>query len=690
MKWWRASAELALALLLVTSTGMVVMMPMPGTVEAADVTNPTIQVIDSVGDVGLYTSIALDSSDNIHVSYYDIAGSALKYADNSMGGWSTWTISDGGDVGRYTSLALDSEDNPHISYLDQTSGHLRYITASGGTWSDHVLDATGFVGYETSIALGTLDQIHISYYDFTNQDLKYATDSGGPWMSWTVDSDGVVGGDSSIAVDSQDRVHVSYWDDTNDDLKYAIRTGGAWAISTVDGGGVVGKYSSLAIDSKDHVHISYYDYANYDLKYATNAGGTWAINTVDSDGDMGIYSSIALDSQDHVHISYLDYSTYDLKYATNKGGTWHAWTLDSAGQVGSESSIAVDSQDRVHISYYDASNRDLKYASFSPPVVTVPGPPLGFNAAAGDGQVQLSWSAPADDGGAAIDHYVVYQDGADVSHVVGTTKTITGLVNGVSYDFAVAAHNSVGTGSPSATVSAMPTTSISVPGAPTGLRGTPGSGQVQLWWNAPTDDGGAAITGYRLYWSEGQTGPFAEVNVPGTSYLHTGLESGRTYFYRVSAINQQGEGAVSGTMSFTTVIASSLPTVPLGLEATAYGYGITLSWEAPAEDGGSPIPGYLIYRGTDSMVAGQIASVSVTSYIDTGLEKGVTYHYSVAAVNGIGVGPSAGPVEAVLEETEGPPGPSALPMEYIAGGLAIAAVAIVAVLYLIRRRRIAP
>ena len=653
---------------------------------AVDLESPTIQIVDSGGEVGRHSSLAIDSRDHAHISYYSISGASLRYANNSGGSWDAWTIDGGGDVGLFTSLALDSQDNAHISYFDSTNVDLKYALISGTVWSDHVIDGGDFVGYETSIALGSHDQIHISYYDFTNDDLKYATDALGPWTEWTIDGPGKVGGESSIVVDSQDRVHISYWDDTNDDLKYAVGSGGSWNIQVVDGSGVVGRYSSIAVDSQDHVHISYYDYASYDLKYATNSGGPWSIQTVDSEGDVGVYTSIAVDSQDHVHISYLDYTNYDLRYATNLGDAWQTWTIDSVGLVGSESSIALDSQDRVHISYWDASNSDLKYVTFSPLVVTAPGPPTGLNAVPGDEQVQLSWSAPADDGGSAIDHYVVYQDGTDIAHIAGTTKIITALTNGVSYDFAVAAHNSAGIGSPSATVSATPTSSVSVPGAPTGLKAIPGSVQVQLSWNAPVDDGGASITGYRLYWSQSQNGPFTVINVAVTSYLHAGLMSGSTYFYRVSAINQEGEGAISGTISSTTVIASSLPTIPLGLVATADSDSITLSWSAPADDGGSPITGYLIYRGTDTTVTGQIASVSLTSHTDTGLEKGVTYHYSVAAVNSIGAGPSAGPVDAALEEAGSPTGPSILPMEFIVGGLVIAAVAIAAALYLLRKR----
>lgn len=99
---------------------------------------------------------------------------------------------------------------------------------------------------------------------------------------------------------------------------------------------------------------------------------------------------------------------------------------------------------------------------------TAPGQPTGLAATAGNGQASLSWTAPASDGGAAITDYTVQYrttagPGAWTTFAdavsTATSAVVTGLTNGTGYDFQVAAVNSVGTGTYSATASATPSAS---------------------------------------------------------------------------------------------------------------------------------------------------------------------------------------------------------------------------------------
>ncbi len=332
-----------------------------------DGTHWSTQIIDSTGNTGQYTSIALDSSGYPHISYYDDTTDNLMYARWTGFDWAIWAVQKTGDVGKYTSIALDNRGYAHISYYyDSTfpaSRALRYVYWDGNGWVFSSVDRNN-VGQYTSIALDNNGRARISYYDQGNQRLKYARWTGAAWNIQIVDdSANNVGQYTSLALDENWNPHISYYDVTNRNLKYARWTGSSWSIQTVDSSvNDVGQYTSIALDSSWRPHISYYDDSNKDLKYARWTGSAWDIQTVDSAGFVGMYTSIDLDGNDNPHIAYFDDTADDLKYAWWNGNSWRTITVDSQGDVGTYTSMALVARGYPHISYYDGTNGDLKYA----------------------------------------------------------------------------------------------------------------------------------------------------------------------------------------------------------------------------------------------------------------------------------------------------------------------------------------
>ena len=93
---------------------------------------------------------------------------------NAGTNWVIQTVDSIGIVGNGSSLALDSFNNPHITYYDSTNDDLKYASWTGSSWVIQTVDSTGDVGVDSSLALDSSDNPHISYHDFTNWDLKYA------------------------------------------------------------------------------------------------------------------------------------------------------------------------------------------------------------------------------------------------------------------------------------------------------------------------------------------------------------------------------------------------------------------------------------------------------------------------------------------------------------------------------------
>ena len=95
------------------------------------------------------------------------------------------------------------------------------------------------------------------------------------------------------------------------------------------------------------------------------------------------------------------------------------------------------------------------------------------------------------------------------------------------------------------------------PGPPRNLDArTRSSSEIELNWDAPLDDGGSAITGYRIEASADRGARWSTLDRntgrTATSYRHTGLAGGTTHHYRVAAINAIGAGDFSDEDSATT------------------------------------------------------------------------------------------------------------------------------------------
>jgi hypothetical protein len=322
------------------------------------------------GSIRIDVSLALDSHDLPHISYYnevlsDPIDGNLKYARWVGSNWSIETVDSDGNAGAHNSLALDNSDHPHIAYFDNTNDDLKYAWWNGSAWNNETVDSAGLVGKYTSIAIDSQDHSHISYQaqirvgGGARYDLRHAWWNGSAWNIETVDT--YIYEQTSIALDSQDYPHISYHDDMDVNLKYARWTGSAWNIETVDPLRLVGPMSSLALDSHDYPHIGYYDGANDDLRYARWTGNAWIVETVDSIGRVGQDPSLAIDSGDFPHISYSSADS-GLKYARWNGTAWTLEIVDSIDTVGDSTSIAVDSKGHPHIAY-NTWSRNLKYAT---------------------------------------------------------------------------------------------------------------------------------------------------------------------------------------------------------------------------------------------------------------------------------------------------------------------------------------
>jgi hypothetical protein len=188
---------------------------------------------------GYDSSLALDRNGRLHVAYRptDKDGS-IKYAEqDGSDNWLVKTVANAygtetdskRHAGYHISLALDSQEFPHISYYDESEKDLKYVSWNGTAWNTETVHATGNVGKFPSLVINADDQPYIGYYDVTDKELRFATKFPGStrWEIHTVDSSTTknswcgAGEYVSVALDQNGHPAMAYYDCMNHALKYA-------------------------------------------------------------------------------------------------------------------------------------------------------------------------------------------------------------------------------------------------------------------------------------------------------------------------------------------------------------------------------------------------------------------------------------------------------------------------------------
>jgi hypothetical protein len=325
----------------------------------------SIETVET-GSVGYYSSIDVDSNNRPHISYYDSGSDDLKYAYWDGAVWQIQTIDASGDVGRWTSIGVDkTNDHVHISYTHEGNRDLKYAYWNGSVWDIAIVDDAGNRGEYTSLALDSNGDPHVSYIYGGSGDLLYARKISGMWFKNTVDDESDTGRYTAIATDNNDYPHISYHDYTWNRYwcKYAYYNGSTWPELWVDQRTYAGYYTSVTTDDSNLPHISYQGISNCD--YAHWTGGTWQLLSLDPDGGNLSWAgtSILLDQNGYPHIAYYRTSSASLWHAEYTGTTWHMELVDDAGSVGGNCSMVLDDAGFLHISYVDYTNGALKYAT---------------------------------------------------------------------------------------------------------------------------------------------------------------------------------------------------------------------------------------------------------------------------------------------------------------------------------------
>jgi hypothetical protein len=226
-----------------------------------------------------------------------------------------------------------------------------------------------------------------------------------------------------------------------------------------------------------------------------------------------------------------------------------------------------------------------------------------------------------------------------------TGVTVTGLSDGTSYDFQVAAVNAVGQGSYGGSVTMTPV--VGVPAAPAIGLASAGDGQAVVAFT-PVATGGGPLTYTVTSIPGGLTGTAAAGPI-----TVTGLSNGTSYTFTVTATNATGTGAASAASNAVT--PAGLPGAPTGLNLVPGNSQVALSWTA-AGNNGAAITDYVVQYRVTGTVSWQTANDGVSPATGTtviGLAGGTSYDFQVIAVNAVGAG-AAGPTASTTTTAAAP------------------------------------
>jgi subtilase family serine protease len=178
------------------------------------------------------------------------------------------------------------------------------------------------------------------------------------------------------------------------------------------------------------------------------------------------------------------------------------------------------------------------------------------------------------------------------------------------------------------------------PSAPDSLSAGLISGTVMLNWSPV-----AGATSYAIYegTAAGAEGSAPVASSANTNTLIKGLAGGKTYYFKVKAVNSAGSSAASNEASVAVPVP---PAAPAGLVATAGNASATLSWKAST--GASS---YEVFQGTAAGAEGTVpvqTGLTGTSAKVTGLKNGATYYFKVKAGNNGGTGTASNEAKVTL------------------------------------------
>jgi hypothetical protein len=257
--------------------------------------------------------------------------------------------------------------------------------------------------------------------------------------------------------------------------------------------------------------------------------------------------------------------------------------------------------------------------------------------------IKLDWTTPTSS--IPIIRYDVYRDNGNNSQPyilcskvdsIVTSTVISNLINGVKYNFAYKSINLVGesllSSAKNVIIGKFPTSPINI------KLVASSSSSITIQWDTPNDIGGDNMTTlkYNVY-----IDGLLTTTITLKDYSFTGLVSGSSHDFVLTAVNDIGEGAKSLTYTFKAVDVATPPVLSIDDSSSTY---CSVIWTPVIAPVGTSLLGYKLYidiNGTQRLIFNTTNNPAISNYRITNLNPNNSYTIYGSTINQAGESPKS-------------------------------------------------
>ena len=327
-----------------------------------------VGAIDSVGNVGQYSSITMSQTGEIWLTYYDATNQKLKYARKSGSSWNTFDLLLGISTAGWSSIMIDDVGRPSVVLGNPVTAEVKYLgwLPLPPTASVSVIDASGSAGEYSSLATDGAGNLALTYRVSSTKLVRLAQKAGGDWTFQNLFTSTGTPSWSSLAYDQSNRPSVVLTDPVTAEVKYLgwLPLPPTASVSVIDASGSAGEYSSLATDGAGNLALTYRVSSTKLVRLAQKAGGDWTFQNLFTSTGTPSWSSLAYDQSNRPSVVLTDPVTAEVKYLgwLPLPPTASVSVIDASGSAGEYSSLATDGAGNLALTYRVSSTKLVRLA----------------------------------------------------------------------------------------------------------------------------------------------------------------------------------------------------------------------------------------------------------------------------------------------------------------------------------------